>query len=127
MRADDPWTTDRIAILATMWANGATAAAIADRLGASRSAVLGMIFRLRHRAVDPATDERRSAGTSAKPAELKRRRPASQRAPQTSPKRQPKPPTPRGKSLLELTNTTCRWILEAGIKWMVSYLLSHTH
>ena len=47
-RADETWTDDRIASLKQMWADGATAAAIAERLGGlSRSAVLGKIHRLR--------------------------------------------------------------------------------
>ena len=47
-RADETWTDDRIASLKQMWAEGATAAAIAERLGGlSRSAVLGKIHRLR--------------------------------------------------------------------------------
>src|SRR5580698_1288727 len=45
---DKTWTDERIAILKQMWAEGATAVAIADRLGGlSRSAVLGKIFRSR--------------------------------------------------------------------------------
>ena len=47
-RADETWTDDRIASLKQMWAEGASAAAIAERLGGlSRSAVLGKIHRLR--------------------------------------------------------------------------------
>lgn len=80
--ADTLWTDHRIAILKRMWADGATAAAIAECLGVSRSAVLGKIFRLRRRA--PA-----SAAESLQP--------------------HPKQPQRYGISLLELANETCRF------------------
>jgi GcrA cell cycle regulator len=32
---------------------------------------------------------------------------------------------PSGKSLLELTNSCCRWVVEAAIKWLVTAILSH--
>ena len=79
---DKLWTSGRIATLKQMWADGATAAAIAECLGVSRSAVLGKIFRLRRRA--PA-----SVGVSLQP--------------------HPKQPQRGGISLLELTNGTCRF------------------
>jgi GcrA cell cycle regulator len=45
---DGFWTTERIALLKRLWAQGNTANAIAAELGGlSRSAVLGKIFRLR--------------------------------------------------------------------------------
>lgn len=79
---DKLWTSGRIATLKQMWADGATAAAIAECLGVSRSAVLGKIFRLRRRA--PA-----SVGVSLQP--------------------HPKQPQRGGIRLLELTNGTCRF------------------
>lgn len=82
MRADDVWANNRIAILKQMWADGATAAAIAECLGISRSAVLGKIFRLR----------RRATGAAVEPLQP-----------------HPKQPQRRGISLLELTNETCRF------------------
>lgn len=94
MRADDLWPHSRIAILKQMWTDGATAAAIAERLGVSRSAVLGKIHRLRHR-----TAEQKLAAV------LERRRAARQL-------HQPGRvihPRRRGISLLDLTNDTCRW------------------
>ena len=33
--------------------------------------------------------------------------------------------SPSGKSLLELTHNCCRWIVEAGVKWLVTTILSH--
>jgi len=116
MRADDAssdvWTDERIAILKQMWADGATAAAIAARLGGlSRSAVLGKIHRLRFGAAAPAAAARKAqtADASQNSAVLERRRPEHDRAPPPSPKPQPKGPQQRGKSLLELTNGSCRW------------------
>src|ERR1700722_2307892 len=42
------WTTERVVVLQRLWADGKTAVEIAAALdGVSRSAVLGMIFRLR--------------------------------------------------------------------------------
>src|SRR5580698_8203283 len=42
----ETWTADRLARLAQLWTAGETAQAIADRLGVSRSAVMGKLFRL---------------------------------------------------------------------------------
>ena len=99
MRADDDWTDDRLAILKTMWADGATASAIAERLGLSRSAVLGMIFRLRRRAAKKEQPEADASGA------LKRRRRSRPSRRGTRPKKSRR----RGISLLELTNETCRF------------------
>ncbi len=116
MRADDAsnvvWTDERIAILRQMWAEGATAPAIAKRLGGlSRSAVLGKIYRLRLgadvRAV--AMKEQAPAEALQKPAALERRRPEHDSALPPPPKPQPKGSSPRGKTLLELRNDSCRW------------------
>ena len=124
MRADDAlidhasidhaWTELRIAILTDMWAGGATAAAIAGRLGLSRSAVLGKIFRLRCRASE---QQQSATQTSCEPAALARRRPEHvSSSPRRKPRRKrprpeppPEPPRPSGISLLELTNDTCRF------------------
>lgn len=93
MRAGDAlWTDDRIALLEQMRASGASAAAIAKRLGVSRSAVLGKIFRLRR----PSAKKQQAAAQ----ASLKSAAPKRHRA---------DPPRRRGISLLELTNDTCRW------------------
>jgi GcrA cell cycle regulator len=108
---DKAWTDDRIATLKNMWADGETAAAIADRLGGlSRSAVLGKIFRLRLRAGVPAAEtEKNQAGEALrKPAAPDRRRRRPHALPPPSRPR-PKKSRQRGKSLLELTNDSCRW------------------
>lgn len=123
IRADETWTDDRIASLKQMWAEGASAAAIAERLGGlSRSAVLGKIHRLRPSlAKEPsvakktnvakktsvAKKKRAAAKTVHKPTAPEQRRPTRRVAPSTQP--QTNETRQRGKSLLELTNDTCRW------------------
>jgi GcrA cell cycle regulator len=131
MRAADLWTRERTAVLEKLWAEGATARAIADRLGGvSRAAVLGKIFRLRLDAgasppapamATPAnqtsqqTDGRREDAKSANAKQVDakhvdaaipvRRRRGTKR--DNSPP--PSAPTrSRGKSLLELANNDCR-------------------
>ncbi len=111
------WTNDRVASLKQMWAEGATAAAIAERLGGlSRSAVLGKIHRLRPsvakrisvaKKTRAATKKRDAAKTLQKPTASERCRPTCGVAP--SPQPRPNESQQRGKSLLELTNDTCRW------------------
>lgn len=77
------WIAERVDMLKQLWADGATAQAIAERLGGvSRSAVMGKVFRLRLNA----------AGSAGGPASAA-------------------PPWRRGKTLLELTNRSCRWPL----------------
>jgi GcrA cell cycle regulator len=108
----DAWTVERIALLKELWAEGETAAAIAARLGGmSRSAVLGKVFRLRLRtddAVAPLQAKGRTAArNSRKEVErvARRRRGGKHGNPQQSP-----PLTGiQRKTLLELTNKTCRW------------------
>jgi GcrA cell cycle regulator len=86
------WTDERTNLLKSLWAGGKTAAAIGARLGdISRSAVLGKIFRMRRSAAVEAPILQRQD------AMLARRR--------ARPRRYKK----RGKTLLELTNTSCRW------------------
>jgi GcrA cell cycle regulator len=88
----ETWTTDRIALLERLWAEGKTAHAIAACLGGtSRSAVLGKIFRLR-------------LGTPAAPPLQ-----AQMDAPVLSWRRGHPRPYKRGKTLFELTNNSCRW------------------
>jgi GcrA cell cycle regulator len=116
MCADDPcsdnfWTEERIAILRQMWADGATASAIARRLGLSRSAVLGKIHRLRRSAAMPSVTSNREQATQAPfdAAALAYRPRGRQPAPQSPSEPRPKKPRRRGISLLELTNETCRF------------------
>ncbi len=124
---DQPWTAERIALLRRLWSEGETAVTIADRLGGlSRSAVLGKIFRLRLHKDD------RSAAAQSKPAALTEppdaaEAPARRRRGGVGKKRVQDAPTKarQQKSLLELTNTTCRWIVEAAVKWALTRALSH--
>jgi GcrA cell cycle regulator len=113
MRTAEPWTPERVAMLEKLWDEGATAQSIADRLGAvSRSAVLGKIFRLRTGAAMPAPpalsdnaaalDSSKESARATSPARRKR----SGR--DDSPQGESAPPAPR-KSLLELTNESCRF------------------
>jgi GcrA cell cycle regulator len=121
----DSWTSEGIELLKQLWAAGATADMIADRLGGrSRSAVLGKVFRLRLDAGKaPPSGAKNSANPSrdaaAEPSGLAVADPLSES--RSIPARRPKskrtepPQTPRGvakqrgKSLLELTNASCRW------------------
>jgi hypothetical protein len=101
MRAN-PWTPERVGLLKTLWTGGATAQSIAERLGGvSRAAVLGKIFRLRRPA---AADQSQTASDDRAP--LRRRRGGKGDA---SPQSSVSSRSERGKSLLELTNETCRW------------------
>jgi GcrA cell cycle regulator len=95
------WTKERIDLLKKLWAAGKTAAEIAASLdGISRSAVLGKVFRLRLRPVDQvpkrATADSSPVWRRGGAARISRQRPRATVSAQ-------------GKSLLELTNDTCRW------------------
>jgi len=109
MRSDS-WTAERVELLRRLWADGETAAAIADRLGGmTRSAVLGKVFRLRLRTEDstPAAQIQRvtASALGEKTAAPARRRRGGKRYKRS----QPLPSAGRQhKSLLELTNNTCR-------------------
>jgi GcrA cell cycle regulator len=114
------WTDERIALLRKLWAEGATASAIAARLGCARAGVLGKIHRLRlggssvvapsieRKSAEPnsaAADERVSHDLLPSPA---RRRCGKQGDQSGSPHAKAKAP---GKRLPELTNESCRWPL----------------
>ncbi len=105
------WTADRVDLLRRLWSAGETAAAIADRLGGmSRSAVLGKVFRLRldvPGSGKTARRQQRSAvpASGAGAAQIARRRRSPERAPQPQPSLST---ARRHKTLLELTNNTCR-------------------
>jgi GcrA cell cycle regulator len=109
MRAD-LWTDERVAALRLWWSEGATATAIAERLGGvSRSAVLGKIFRLRLAAAATTaatTAAEKAAPDVSSPAALARR-PRGRR--KKSPQIVHAATRRRGKSLLELKNDSCRW------------------
>ena len=91
------WTDKKLALLKILWTEGKTAVAIAQCLGVSKSAVLGKIFRLRL-----APPEQKPEPTAASSPMLRRkgRRFAAESQDLA---------TRRGKSLLELTNESCRW------------------
>jgi len=126
MRGGRFWTGDRIALLRKLWAAGATAAAIASALGGgvSRAAVLGKIFRLRlgDGAGESAAAGRGPAVSPHSTDELARRRKNKRARSRQAPI---KPPKMRRMSLLELTNESCRWFVEAGFKWAMEWALSH--
>jgi GcrA cell cycle regulator len=91
------WTDRKLASLKRLWRDGKTAAAIAQRLGVSKAAVLGKIFRLRLPLPAPkpgrpasSSTQRRKGGPLKVEGKLKQG-------------------IKRGKSLLELTNESCRW------------------
>jgi GcrA cell cycle regulator len=105
MRTELLWTSEQVALLRKLWAEGATAVVIGARLGGiSRSAVLGKIFRLRLPfAASEAAGKRTSVApglVAAFPARRRRR-----------PRREPPAPVNdrQQKTLFELTNKTCRW------------------
>lgn len=118
------WTGEEIDLLKRLWSEGETAAAIAARLGGvSRSAVLGKVHRLRLRADQAAAQAAKAksaAAGAADPAPARRRRRRC---------KLPVAPTAvtQHKTLFELTNKTCRWIVEATIKMAVAWAWSHLH
>jgi len=121
-----PWTYQRVSQLEALWAKGATADAIASQLDVSRAAVLGKIYRLRR--VDESagqskekqgntTPERArqaaqseipiaSLSDSSSPTSPARRRRDKRRS---SPARLDEAAKGQRKSLLQLTNESCRW------------------
>lgn len=115
MRAANPWTPERIAILEQLWAEGTTAQSIAGQLGGvSRSAVLGKIFRLRAAAVASAlaADQQTkddSQNSEPKPARAASEAPCDGGDQHDDSCEAPPPVRSRGKNLFELANETCRW------------------
>jgi GcrA cell cycle regulator len=91
------WPDKNLSLLKKLWSEGKTAVAIAQRLGVSKSAVLGKVFRLRL-----APPAQKPEPTAASSPTLPRKGHQSGPEPQEVTKK-------RGKSLLELTNETCRW------------------
>lgn len=124
----ESWTIEQIDLLKRLWNEGLTAAAIAARLGGlSRSAVLGKVHRLRLR-TDKATAasavKAKSAGERCAETAPARRRRGGKRGkhPQAAPAA-----VSQHKTLFELTNKTCRWIVEATIKMALAWAWSHLH
>ncbi len=124
----ESWTVEQIDLLKRLWSEGLTAAAIAARFdGLSRSAVLGKVHRLRLRtdkaaAASPA--KAKSAGERCAETASARRRRGGKRGkhPQAAPGA-----VTQHKTLFELTNKTCRWVVEATVKWAVAWTWSHLH
>ena len=124
----ESWTIEQIDLLKRLWSEGLTPVAIATRLdGLSRSAVLGKVHRLRLRmdkaaAASPA--KAKSAAERCAEAAPARRRRGGKRGkhPQAAPAA-----VTQHKTLFELTNRTCRWIVEATIKWAAAWAWSHLH
>jgi GcrA cell cycle regulator len=97
------WTGRRIGLLKKLWAEGKTATDIAAHLRISRAAVLGKVFRLRlgpakNAAPLPTGNDAASVGRR-----RRGRRYAETQIQSTAPTK------PRGKTLFELNNSTCRW------------------
>jgi GcrA cell cycle regulator len=112
---EDPWTEDRVTLLQKWWGEGVTASAIAERLGATRSSVLGKIRRMRRLAAGAGPSKTRQSNTvnelasHRSPAPPPARRRHGKRGDQSE-----SPPVKakaRGKRLMELTNGCCRWPL----------------
>ncbi len=124
----ESWTREQIDLLKRLWNEGLTAAAIGARIGGlSRSAVLGKVHRLRLRtdkaaAASPA--KARFAGEGCAETAPARRR----RSGECGKHAQAAPAAVRQhKTLFELTNKTCRWIVEATIKLALAWAWSHLH
>ncbi|HEY1982774.1 MAG TPA: GcrA family cell cycle regulator [Xanthobacteraceae bacterium] len=105
------WTTERVVVLQRLWADGKTAVEIAAALdGVSRSAVLGMIFRLRLGAEDEAggrTARTKPAKNRASAAPLPPSR--RHRRKRKNPNAEPPPRRSGPVGLFDLTNDMCRW------------------
>ena len=111
---DSPWTAERDAVLAKLWAEGYSASQIAAQISdvvVSRMAVIGRVHRLKL----PARKAR-------EPARRKpyKRRMSVPKPPAPPPRPQPPPPPPgapkmRRLTLVELGPTDCRWPIGDGI------------
>ena len=99
------WTERRIALLKQLWSEGKTAGRIAAELGGiSRSAVLGKVFRLR--LGRPRHKTAPAPARSVRAAPVRRRRRPQPIAPRST----AEPKQSAGRTLLELTNDSCRWL-----------------
>jgi GcrA cell cycle regulator len=114
----ESWTGERVALLRKLWSEGETAAVIAGRLGAmSRSAVLGKVFRLRlpaNTSADSPAANQTSGGVDPGekteiPARRRRSGPYRKRSQAALSAAAAAAASPRRKTLLQLTNKTCRW------------------
>jgi GcrA cell cycle regulator len=124
--ATSPWTDDRIALVKTLWGQGASARRIARELGddVSRSAVLGKIHRLGIVQTSPNSGARRSESKNARPAPRREHDvagdplgsqdglPAWVRNAEPyidNPLMDADVPISRRRALLELSSRVCRW------------------
>jgi len=116
MRAQ-AWTAERVDLLKRLWAEGETAAVIAARLGGmSRSAILGKVFRLRLGAADAAATRGATRPSAGQPGLASDATPARRHrsSKQENEQRSRPAPAARPKSVLELTNETCRYVSCSG-------------
>ena len=105
------WSGERVALLKRLWGEGKTAAAIGARLGGlSRAAVLGKVFRLRLKPAASATMAQKEASAAVVQRRKGRPQPRAKAAPKIAAAPVMMPGKTSGKSLLELTNTSCRWL-----------------
>jgi GcrA cell cycle regulator len=118
------WTEDRVERLKKYWAEGMSAGQIRDEIGgASRNAVIGKLWRLdlarcpnpvALQQPKPKQQDRRKPGAIASLVRPSRFGYAPDRPPEARvPLRYPAEPLPGSKpvSILDLTSTTCRWII----------------
>jgi GcrA cell cycle regulator len=106
------WNSERVAILKELWQRGASASKIASELRISRSAILGKVHRLK-------LTRSAEAQTIKLPPAKKSPLPSTPQAPRLSPRLPAKSKTSRQSceaninethvTMLELTNSTCRW------------------
>jgi GcrA cell cycle regulator len=108
--ASSPWTYERCEMLRRLWAEGLSASAIAEQLGATRSGVLGKVMRL-------GLTHRRSSEFKPgppRPKAIARRVVTQEKKPPAppEPELEPQPPKPRRLTLLQLREHHCRWPVE---------------
>ena len=106
----EPWTVERIALLRKLWSEGETAVVIADRLGGSRDRpcwerFFGFVCTTADAAISAQGQSVAAVQADATVVPARRRRSGARNK-----RTQPVPPNiAQRKTLLELTNNTCRW------------------
>jgi len=121
------WTDERVETLKRFCGQGLAFSAIAERMGMTRSAVLGKAFRMKLRktpAAPPRTRKRHSVTDNGKRilipphvADMQKAEAAMKAvAPKQEPKKQPPDgaPAPLNVELLDLTDQNCRWPVNDG-------------
>ena len=112
---DSPWTEERDALLARLWAEGYSASQIAAQItdvAVSRMAVIGRVHRLK-------LPPRKARERSIRP-DSRRPRQFVPKQPTPPPRPQPPPPPPPGApkmrrlKLVDLKPHHCRWPIEEG-------------